>query len=166
MQCGEPLRLVFQKYMHNVRNECLGKLAYFWLIYIDTMSTKYKNWVFVQEKWFSLRSIVDRELHSFIPICFCYYMHKYARYVSYYVQVLKSTSKNTMDWKKIVTYVAFNVESQDRYPLRTAINMQGKVTFNKLTKNNDCVTYSMSSSTLIAFQILLIEEKLSTKWLV
>ena len=50
MQCGKPLRLMFQKYMHNVRNECLGKLAYFWLIYIDTMSTKYKNWVFVQEK--------------------------------------------------------------------------------------------------------------------
>ena len=46
MQCLEALRLKFDKYMHNVRDEYLGKLAQFWLIRIGTMSNKYKNRVF------------------------------------------------------------------------------------------------------------------------
>ena len=40
------------------------------------------------------------------------------------------------------TYPGFTVESQDRYPLRTAINMRGEETLNKHTRTSDIVKQS------------------------
>ena len=91
MQLGEPLRLKFHDYQQKVKDGYLGKMAQFWLIYIKTLRNQLQHRVSVQENDFELRLL---SLESFIPLYFYYNMHNYARYASYYVQVLNCIDKH------------------------------------------------------------------------
>ena len=146
MQCGEPLRLKFDDYQQNVRDGYLGKTVQFWLIYIETMRNQLQYHTSVQENDFQLRLL---SIESFIPLYFYYNMHNYARYASYYVQVLKCIDKNYPGLKEMLTSTDISVQSQDRYPLRTAIDMRGEQTLNKDAKTSGGVTQFASSASSV-----------------
>ena len=76
-------------------------------------------------------------------------MHNYARYVSYYVQVLKNIEKNFPGMREMLESAGIRVQSQDRYPLRTAIDMRGEQTLNKDAKTSGGVTQFASSSSSV-----------------
>ena len=76
-------------------------------------------------------------------------MQNYARYASYYVQVLKCIDKNYPGLKELLASSGLTVQSQDRYPLRTAIDMRGEQTLNRDAKTSGGVTQFASSSSSV-----------------
>ena len=146
MQLGEPLRLKFHDYQQKVKDGYLGKTAQFWLIYIETMRNQLQHRVSVQENDFELRLL---SLESFIPLYFYYNMHNYARYASYYVQVLNCIDKHYPGLRAMFASTGISVQSEERYPLRTAIDKRGEQTLNNDAKTSGGVTQYASSLSLV-----------------
>ena len=73
-------------------------------------------------------------------------MHNYARCASYYVQVLKSIDKNHPGLKDLLLSSGLSIQSQDRYPLRTAIDMRGEQTLNRDAKTSGGITWFAAST--------------------
>ena len=76
-------------------------------------------------------------------------MQNYARYASYYVQVLKCIDKTHPGLKDLLASSGLSVQSQNRYPLRTAIDMRGEQTLNRDAKTSGGITYFSSSSSSV-----------------
>ena len=62
-------------------------------------------------------------IESLIPFNFYYNMQNYTRYASFYARVLKCIDKMYPGLKEMLASTGINVQNQDRYPLRTAIDM-------------------------------------------
>lgn len=143
IRSGESLKKEFDDYQKKVRRGYLGKTAQFWLIYIDLMRLQRQYHTAVQENDFELRLA---SIEAFLPYYFYYNMHNYARYASYYVQVLKSIDLNQPGLKDLLLSSGLSVQSQDRYPLRTAIDMRGEQTLNRDAKTSGGITYFAAST--------------------
>ena len=100
----------------------------------------------VQEKDFELQ---QASIESFIPFYFYYNMQNYARYASFYVQVLKCIDKMYPGLREMLVSTGISVQGQDRYKLRTAIDMLGEQTLNRDAKTSGGVIQFASSASSI-----------------
>ena len=146
LHLGESLRQQFHNYQQKVRQGHLGQTAQFWLIYMDMMRIQLQHHTSVQENDFELRLA---SIESFIPFYFYYNMQNYARYASYYVQMLKSIDTNYPGLKDLLLSTGLSVQSQDRYPLRTAVDMRGEQTLNRDAKTSGGITHFAASASSV-----------------
>ena len=111
MRLGEGLREQYFDYLEKIRQGHLGKTAQFWLIYVDMMRIQQQHHTSVQENNYELKVA---SIESFIPYYFYYNMQNYARYASYYVQVLKCIDKTHPGLKDLLASSGLSVQSQNR----------------------------------------------------
>ena len=96
----------------------------------------------IQENNFDLRTA---SIEFWTPFYLYYNMQNYGRYGLPYVQVLKNIEKLYPGLKELLVSSGLTVQSQDRYPLRTAIDMRGEQTLNRDAKTSGGVTQFASS---------------------
>ena len=81
----------------------------------------------------------DFEMHlnawqRVLPYYFIFNKMNYARYGSYYVQVLKEIESNYPGLKELLFPCGLSVQAQQTHPVRTAIDQWGEQTINKDAK--------------------------------
>ena len=76
-------------------------------------------------------------------------MQNYARYGSYYAEVLSSLEENYPGLKDQLSKTGLSVQAQDRYPHRTAIDMRGEQTINRDAKTAGGITQFATSSSSV-----------------
>ena len=133
LQHGESLRLKFCDYQQSVQNGYPGKTTQFWMMYMDLMCNQIQYHTAVQEKDFELWLA---SIESFILFYFYYNIQNYARYASFYAQVLKCIDKIYPGLKERLVSTGISVQGQDRYLLRTVIDMLGEQTLNRDAKTS------------------------------
>lgn len=142
LRYGEKFSLEFKEYQQSVRNGSLGKTAQWCLIYMDMMRNQHMYHTSVQENDFDLRTA---SIEFWVPFYMYYNMQNYARYGLFYLQVLKNIEKLYPGLKDLLVSKGLSVQSQDRYPLRTAIDMRGEQTINRDAKTSGGVAQFASS---------------------
>lgn len=81
-----------------------------------------------------------------IPLFFFYNMQNYARYGSFYVEVLSSLTENFPGLKEQLSNAGLSIQAQKRYPHRTPIDMRGEQTINREAKTAGGVTQFAAST--------------------
>ena len=97
------------------------------MIYVDLIRNQIQYYTAVQENDFELQV---SSIEGFIP-CYFYYNVHYARYASFYVQVLKCIDKMYSGLKEILASTGISVQGQGRFPRRTTIDMRREKTLNR-----------------------------------
>jgi hypothetical protein len=136
----------YDSYKEKVRGGLLGKTAQFWMIYLDAMKMQHRAHTAVQENDYDLRL---ESMKSFLPFYFCYNMHNYARYVSYYAEMLDCIDGIYPGLRSMLSTASMSVQAQDRYPVRTAIDQRGEQTINRDAKTSGGVTQFVSTSSSV-----------------
>ena len=83
----------------------------------------------VQENDFDLRHVSWK---SFLPYYLAFNLHNYARYASYYVEVLDCIDGLYPGLRQS----GLSVQAQERYAVRTAIDQRGEQTINRDAKSS------------------------------
>ena len=109
-----------------VCNGSLGKTAQFWMLYIDTMNMQMIG------NDFDLQRVSWK---SFLPYYFAFNLHNYARYASYYVEVLDCIDGRYPGLRQTLSQSGLSVQAQERY-VRTAIDRRGEQTINRDAKTS------------------------------
>ena len=118
----------FTNFKDKTRQGELGMTAKFWLIYLDLMRVQVMAHNAVQENDFSMTIHVWSLI---IPFYFATNMTNYARYGTYYTELMKNIDQQYPGLKQFLEPKGLSVQSQDRYPLKTAIDQRGEQTINR-----------------------------------
>ena len=121
----------YESFREEVRNGSLGRTPQFWIIYLDLMKYQHMAHTAVQTNNFDMRTL---SWEKFLPFYFALNMVNYARYGSYYVEVLKNMEENYPGLRNMLKNTGLSVQAQNRYPLRTAIDQRGEQTINRDAK--------------------------------
>ena len=96
---AEVLFCSYESYPQQARNCSLGKTAQFWILYLDLMRMQHVIQTAVQENDFDARLAA---WDYFMPLYFAFNKTNYARYGSFYVEILKSIEekypRNEKSW--------------------------------------------------------------------
>ena len=133
----ETLKESYETFKSSVRDGAVGKTAKFWIMYLDMMVIQHMSHTSVQENNFSLRLYSWK---SILPFYFAVNMHNYARYGSYYVEVLASIHTLYPGLFELLGDRSLSVQAQTKYPLRTSIDQRGEQTINRSAKTSGGVT--------------------------
>ena len=113
----------YEHYRNSVRNGKLGKTATFWLTYLDLVRMQHVIHTSIQENDFEKRVLGWK---YFLPFYFALNYSNYARYGSYYVQVLESIEQMYPGLKDMLKCKGLSVQAQEKYSLRTSIDQRGE----------------------------------------
>ena len=100
----------------------------------------------IQENNFHLRL---QSWKSYLAWYFALDMHNYARYGSYYVEMLNHIDGIYSGLQKVLSSNDLSVQAQSNYPLRTAIDQRGEQTINCAAKTSGGITQFASKSSSI-----------------
>ena len=114
----------YKAFRHLVKEGKLGKTPQFWMIYLDLMRNENMIHLAVQENDF------DSRLHvclppSMLPSYFDTNQVNYARYGSYYVEMLKNLDQSHPGLRTLILKKELTAKAQQKYPCRTAIDQEG-----------------------------------------
>ena len=73
-------------------------------------------------------------LAYFVRFYFALIKFNYTRYCSYHLHMMENKEAIFPGLKKLIQTKVFSVQSQDKYPLRTAIDQRGEQTILKMLK--------------------------------
>ena len=124
---------LYDDYRNSIRNGKLGKTATYWLTYLDLVQMQYVIHKSVQENDFEKRVLGWK---YFLPFYFALNYSNYARYGSYYVQVLESIEQMYPGLKDMLKCKGLSVQAQEKYSLRTSIDQRGEQTINRDAKTS------------------------------
>ena len=96
----------------------------------------------VQENNYDLRL---HALQQFLPLYFKFNMHNYARYCTYYAEVLSQTDTLYPGLKDTLSLKGLSIQAQGRYPLRTTVDQRGEQTINRDGKTSGGIRNVASS---------------------
>ena len=108
-----------------------GKTPQFWLIYLELMKFQRQAHTAVQTNDFEMRLDAWERM---LPYYFYFNKNNYARYGSYYVQMLKCIDDNYEGLKDLLSVDGLSVQAQKSHPLRTSIDQRGEQTINRDAK--------------------------------
>ena len=123
----------YQTFRQSVREGKIGKPPQFWLIYLDMMRNQHMIHLAVQRNDFDLRLLAWRR---WIPFYFALNLFNYARYGSYYAEVLANLDRLYPGLKSLLKNNGMSVQAQEKYPCRTAIDQRGEQTINRDAKTS------------------------------
>ena len=95
----------------------------------------------VQENDFDFRLYAWQEM---LPLCFDTNQVTYARYDSYYVEMLKNLDQSHPGLKILILKKKLTAKAQQKYPCRTAIDQRGQQSINGYAKTTDKLPSSFS----------------------
>ena len=98
----------------------------------------------VHDNNFDLRTLC---LKFFLPLNFSFQKVNYARYGSFYVEVLLKIEKLYLGLKGLLREKGMSVQAQEHFPLRVAIDQSGEQTLNRDAKTTGGTTHFASDST-------------------
>ena len=124
---------LYEHYRNSVRNGKLGKTVTFWLTYLDLVRMQHVIHTSIQENDFEKRVLGWK---YFLPFYFALNYSNYARYGSYYVQVLESIEQMYPGLKDMLKCKGLSVQAQEKYSLRTSIDQRGEQTINRDPKTS------------------------------
>ncbi|MEM7298253.1 MAG: hypothetical protein AAF391_08310 [Bacteroidota bacterium] len=131
LQAAKEEANAYKSYQDKVRAGSLGKTAQFWMLYLDFIRFQHIIHTAIQVNDYDARLECWK---YFVPFYFNFNKNNYARYGSYYVECMKSYDDKFPGLKNILKEKGFSVQSQERYPLRTAIDQRGEQTINRDAK--------------------------------
>ena len=114
--------------------------------YIDVVNLQDKAHTAIQENNFDLRL---QSIKSFIPLYFYFNMQNYARYMSFYSEILTNIDTMYSGLKPILQSTGLSVQAQDRYRLRTAVDQRGEQTINCDAKTSGGIGSFVTSSSAV-----------------
>ena len=142
-----PLQDKHNEFKSRVQEGLAGKTAQFWIICLNMMQKQHTSiHTSIQENNFHLRW---QSWKSFLPCYFALDMHNYARYGSYYVEMLNHIDGIYPGLQKVLSSNGLSVQAQSNYPLRTAIDQRGEQTINCAAKTSGGITQFASKSSSI-----------------
>ena len=135
----------YQEFWQLVRDGEFGLTAQFWLsLYLDLMEKQHLIHIAVHENNFDLRALC---WNSFLSLYFSLQKVNYARYCSFYVEVLLKMEKLYPGCKGLLREKEMYVQAQEHLPLRVAIDQRGEQTLNRDAKSTGGITHVASDST-------------------
>ena len=124
---------LYEHYRNSVRNGNLVKTATFWLYHLDLSRMQHVIHTSIQENDFEKRVLGWK---YFLPFYFALNYSNYARYGSYYAQVLESIEQMYPGLKDMLKCEGLSVQAQENYSLRTSIDQRGEKTINREAKTS------------------------------
>ena len=97
-------------------------------MYMDRVKLLYQARAAIQENNFDLRL---QSYRAFLPDYFFYNLQNYARYGSFYVELM-SCAEQVYPGLKDELFIS--IQAEDRYPHRTAMDQREEQTFNREAK--------------------------------
>ena len=135
----------YQEFRQLVRDGEFGLTAQFLLsLYLDLMEKQHLIHVAVHENNFDLRTLCWK---FFLPLYFSLQKVNYARYGSFYVEVLLKLEKLYPGLRGLLREKGMSVQAQENFPLRVAIDQRGEQTLNRDAKTTGGITHFASDST-------------------
>ena len=123
----------YQTFRQSVREGKIGKTPQFWLIYLDLMRNQHMIHLAVQRNDFDLRLLACRK---WIPFYFALSLFNWARYGSYYAEVLANLDRLYTGLKSLLKNNGMSIQAQEKYPCRTAIDQRVEQTINRDAKTS------------------------------
>ena len=114
----------YEAFRQQVKEGLLGKTAQFWVVYLNLMSYQHLTHLAIQENDFGLRLFCWKQ---FIPYYFALNKVNYARYGSYYTEIMQNIDILHLGLRQIM---CISVQAQDKYPLRNSIGQRGEQSIN------------------------------------
>ena len=100
----------------------------------------------------------------FLPFYFALKYSNYARYGSYYAQVLKSIEQMYPGLKDMLKCKGLSVQAQEKYSLRTSIDQRGELTINRDAKTSGGVkAFSTKEESVLKWCLNRCEQAKNTK---
>ena len=121
----------YKNFFQSVKDGKFGKTARFWAYYIELMKKQKMARQAIQENNFGMRT---HAWASWIPYYFSTNLFNYARYGSFYLEVLKNLDQLYPELKEMLSKCGLSVQAQEKYPHRTAVDQRGEQTINRDAK--------------------------------
>ena len=137
----------YEAFRQSVKEGKLGKTPQFWMICLDLMRNQNMIHLAVQENDFDSRLYVWQEM---LPLYFATSQVNYARYGSYYAEMLKNLDQSHPGLRTLLLKKGLTAQAQEKYPCRTAIDQRGEQSINREAK---------TTSKLPSFFFLLLLQK-------
>ena len=123
----------YHDFYQSVRDGKIGKTAQFWVMYIELMKLQTIAHTAVQETNFDMRMYA---WEFWIPYYFATNFFNYARYGSFYLEILRNLDQLYPGLKQMLTKYGLSVQAQEKYPHRTAVDQRGEQTINRDAKTS------------------------------
>ena len=101
------------------------------MIYLELMRNQNMIHIVVQENEFERRLQAWQEM---LPFYFAINLVNYARYGSYYVEMLKNLDQSHPGLKALLSKQGLTAQAQERYLCRTSIDQRGEQSINRDAK--------------------------------
>ena len=118
----------------------------FWLMYLDLMEHQHLARTAVQENDYHARLYC---WEYFLKFYFALNKTNYARYGSFYTNVLRNINLQYPGLLDILINNDLSVQAQDKYPLRTAVDQRGEQTLNKDAKSGGGIINFVSNEAAV-----------------
>lgn len=109
----------------------IGKTAQFWILYMDLMKLQHQIHTAIQTNDFEMRLDVWEKM---LPYYFAFNKTNYARYGSWYVELLRNIDTQYPGLKPLLKTGGLSVQAQPHYPMRTSVDQRGEQTINRDAK--------------------------------
>ena len=127
---GEEFMQTYDIYFRSVLDGKIGKIG---KTYLEMMRMQTMAHAAVQENNFEMHM---QAWAYWIPLYFATNMFSYARYGSYYLEMLKNIDQMFPGLKELMKKSVLSVQGQERYPHRTAVDQHGEQTINRDAKTS------------------------------
>ena len=123
IQTCSDLESKYEVFRNSIRCGRLGKTPRYWWMCLDLIRVQHHMHLAVQENNFQARM---SSWQYFIPVFFVLNKTNYARYGSYYVEILDNLEILYPGLKSLLSSKGMSVQAQNRHCIRTAIDQRGE----------------------------------------
>ena len=137
----------YEKFKQKCRNGDHDENPKFWVAYIDFVQMQQRAQTAIQEGDF------DARLEAwiwFLPYYFSFSMQNYARYASFYVELINCIDQLHPGMRD---EFLVGIQAQDRYPHMTPIDQRGEQTFNREAKVAGGMQYAHTESQTLKWSL-------------
>ena len=129
----------FESFKQTIRGGKLGTTPQFRLLYLDMMRNQHMIHLAAQEN--NLRK--NLRLAAWSSLYFVTNQFNYARYGSYYIEVLANIETLYPGLKQLLQKTGLSVQVQEMYPSRVAFHQRGEQTVNRDAKTAGKVSWNL-----------------------
>ena len=137
----------YEKFKQKCRNGDHDENPKFWVAYIDFVQMQQRAQKAIQEGDFDARLEAWR---WFLPYYFFFSMQNYARYASFYVELINCIDQLHPGMRD---EFLVGIQAQDRYPHMTPIDQRGEQTFNREAKVAGGMQYAHTESQTLKWSL-------------